>query len=705
MLSAILPCARGFFACDEFLQVMNNAPPTLPIGVITNTDVINAGAVNVQYPALLLRGGGAMIREMHFAYLTCIRLDVPACRVSGKCAIRGAAALALMLFSAVGVQAQCVSSGPAATSPGMAPWTGAIASGSASVAALVSSINSVNTAFLTQSNAFIGSPPNPQPDQQGGGVWTRSVGGHVDYGASATASNINLNGPLPGGVTCNTRSAEDFIGVQVGADIARLNANGWNLHAGVTTGFLGSTTRDATPQGPNPPGSFSNTLQVPFVGLYGAASYGSFLFDAQVRGDFYQNEVSDNSHGLYEQHSGAHGISVSGNVAYQHNLGNQWFIEPSAGLIWSRTHVDPLNFPGSLVFGTGALPPWILTVNDIDSTLGRFSLRAGTTVRSGSTVLQPFASLGVFHEFQNGVTSKLTSDYPAVGLPSQFYSSTISTSGIGTYGQFGLGVAAQIVDTGWVGYLRGDYRKGDNIEGWTVNGGLRYQFVPDPVATQRAMIAKAPVYKATVYKAEAQTAYNWTGFYVGAKAGAAWGFTNWNFPDGGINPRVAGFLGGGDIGYNYQAGNWVFGIEGDTAWTNLQGARPCPTGFFYSCEASINWLSSVTGRAGYAWDRNLAYVKAGAVIALGEAGFVCITGSQATTVPLAGCPEQSSSKTLTGWTAGLGYEFGLTRNISARGELMYFDLGSDGHNLAGTPSDLQRSGFLSTVGLHYRFGG
>jgi hypothetical protein len=536
-------------------------------------------------------------------------------------AITAAAALALMLFPGAAARAQCVMAGPAASSPDMAAWTGAIASGSASVAALVSSINAVNTAFLTQSSAFIGSPPNPPPDQKGGGVWTRSVGGHVDYGTSTSASNINLNGPLPGGVTCNTRSREDFIGVQVGADIARLNVNGWNLHAGLTTGVLGSNTRDVTPQGPNnPPGSFRNTLQVPFAGLYGAASYGSFLFDAQVRGDFYQNDVSDNNHGLYEQHSGARGLSVSGNAAYQHNLGNQWFIEPSAGLIWSRTHVDPLNFPGSLVFGTGALPPWILSVSDIDSTLGRFSVRAGTTVTSGSMVLQPFASLGVFHEFQRGVTSRLSSDFPAVGLPAQFYSSTISTAGIGTYGQFGLGVAAQIVETGWVGYLRGDYRKGDNIEAWTVNGGLRYQFVPDPAAKQRTVIAKAPVYKAPV-----QTAYDWTGFYVGADVGAASGFTSWKFADGSISPRVTGFLGGGNIGYNYQAGKWVFGIEGSAAGTTVEGARPCPTGFFYSCEAGINWLSTATGRVGYAFDRNLAYVKAGAVVALGQAHIVCST--------------------------------------------------------------------------------
>jgi opacity protein-like surface antigen len=644
-----------------------------------------------------------------FAYLAYIRPNVPA--FSRIRVIRGAAALALTLLSASAAQAQCTSSGAASMSPEIGPWSRAVAGGSASVAALISSINSVNTAFLTQSSAFIGSPPNPRPDQQGGGVWARGVGGHLDSSTTTTAGMIYLNGPLPGNVTCNTRTREDFAGVQVGADIARLNVNGWNLHAGLTTGYLGSNAQDATPQGLNPPPSFRNSLQIPFFGVYGAASYGGWLFDGQVRGDFYQNDVSDDNHGLSGQRFDARGFSVNGNVAYRQNLGNQWFVEPSAGLIWSRTHVDPLNVPGTYVFGTGAVPPWILTVNDIYSTLGRFSIRAGTTVRSGNWVLQPFASAGVFHEFRGGASASLTSNFAALGLYEQ-YSSTISTAGLGTYGQFGVGVAAQIVDTGWVGYLRGDYRTGDNIEGWTLNGGVRYQFVPEPAGRQEPAVTNAfgyagPGYKAPVYKAPVQTAYDWSGFYVGVYLGAGWGSANWNFPDDGIavNPRFAGFLGGGDLGYNYQAGKWVFGLEGSTGPANVRGARPCPTGFFYNCEAGVNWLSTVSGRVGYAWDRLLTYVKGGAVIANGQAHFVCNTGSQPTTVPLTGCPSQSDSKILAGWTAGLGYEFGLSKNISFRGEVMYFDLGSEGHDLAGTPTDLQRSGFMSTIGLQYRFGG
>jgi len=653
-------------------------------------------------------------RAEHFA---CIKPNELACRVKTKGLILGAGALALVLFSASGAQAQCTPVGVNITS--VPPAVGdvvaqaavmAVANVSASVGALVTSINSVNTAFLTQSSAFIGSPANPQPDQQGGGVWARGVGGHLSASTTATAGNIGFGGPVSGNINCSTRTLEDFAGVQIGTDFARLNVNGWNLHAGSTIGYLGSKTRDATP-GLDPPASFRDSLQIPFVGVYGAASYGGFLVDGQVRGDFFQNEVSDDNHGLSGQHFDARGISVTGNVAYNQKLNNNWFIEPSAGVIWSKTHVDPLNVPGTGVLKNPAVPefvpPWVLTVNDIESTLGRLSVRVGTTVTSSNVVWQPFASASVLHEFQGGVTSSLTSNFSAIGVPLPTLSSTVSTSSLGTYGQFGLGVAAQIVDTGWVSYLRGDYRTGENVEGWSVNGGLRYQFVPDPtVRGPEPMIAKAPTYKAR----PVQAAYSWAGLYVGPYLGADGGFTNWNFTDGGdtVNPRFAGLLGGGEIGYNYQIGEWVFGIEGDAAWTNAHGTRPCPTGFFYTCEINVNWLSTATARVGYAyWDRLLLYAKGGAVIAQDRAQSICDTNSQPTisAVVLVGCPSQSDSKTKAGWTIGWGSEFGLTQNVSVKSEFMYFDLGSDRYNITGIPTDIQRNGFISTVGLHFRLGG
>jgi opacity protein-like surface antigen len=630
-----------------------------------------------------------------------------------RSSVLGAGAFVLLLFSGSAAQAQCTSTGLNglnAAAPVVAQAAGmAVANVSASVGSLVTSINSINTAFLTQSNAFVGSPANPQPDQLGGGVWVRGVGGHLSAGTTATAGNINFGTPQQGSITCNTRTLEDFAGVQIGTDFARLNLDGWNLHAGSTIGYMGSRTQDATP-GLNPPASFRDSLQIPFVGFYAAASYGGFLVDAQIRGDFFQNEAYDDTNGMSGQLFNARGISLTGNVAYNQNFGSHWFIEPSAGFVWSRTRVDPVNVPGTGILGTpvgpGFVPPWVLTVNDIESFLGRLGVRVGTTLTSGDVVWQPFASASVFHEFRGEVSSSLTSSFSTLGAafaPLPTLSSTVTTSGLRTYGQFGLGVAARFVNSAWVSYLRADYRTGDNIEGWGVNGGLRYQFVPDPMAGN-SLVAKASTYKAPTVPA----AYDWSGFYIGAYLGADWGSANLTFLDDGATtaPRFAGFLGGGEVGYDHQVGRWVFGLAGDLAWTNAHGARPCPIGFFANCEIETNWQSTVTGRIGYAyWDRFLPYVKGGVAIAQGRAETACTPNSSFTILPVVGCPSSSHSTTNVGWTAGLGSEFGLTRNVSVKSETMYFDLGSDRDTMSGIPTDVRRTGFISTLGLRFRFDG
>lgn len=613
-------------------------------------------------------------------------------------ALRWAVAPTVVMVSASAAWGQCVATGPVATVRDTAAWTPAIASASSGIATLIGSINAVNTAFASQSSAFIGSPPNPPPDQPDGGVWARGVGGHLTLNTTTAAGNLHIDGPQQGSIGCTNRVQEDFAGVQVGTDFARLNVNGWNLHLGLTTGYLGSQNRDDGATALNPATAFSSSLQVPFAGVYGAASYGGWLIDAQVRGEFFQSEVTDVFNGLGLQHTGATGISVTGNVAYQYTIGDRWFVEPSAGLAWTRVGVEPLNYAGTLVTGTGAIPPWSLAANDIDSVLGRLGVRVGTTVRSGAMVLQPFASVGVFHDFAPAAMAALTSDFAAVGNARETYSSTIATMGVGTYGQFGVGVAAQVADTGWAGYFRGDYRSGEVLQGWTLNGGLRYQFTPGPVRDRGPMAAKAPV--------DNTKAYDWTGFTIGANVGAGFGFTTWTSPGGTVAPQFAGVLGGGDIGYNLQIRRWVLGVEGGAGATNAHGATGC-AGLYYTCQVSFSSLSTVTGRVGYALDRLLPYLKVGAVIAQERTSISCNTGSLP--APLAmpavsGCPVTADSRTAFGWTAGAGYEFGLTQHVSARAEVLYFDLGSDSHSL-GVPVGLQKSGVMSTVGLHYRFGG
>ncbi len=634
----------------------------------------------------------------------------PAMRIG---AILGGFAVAATLSTPAAAQA--VSSGPcAATGPDASLVTAfaPFASGG-SVNSLVAAINASNTAFLTQSTAFIGSPLNPEPWQLGGGVWARGIGGQTDFRSTATSafSGSLFGGPLSANVSCNTKTRINFSGVQIGTDIAQLNVDGWNLHGGSTLGYLGANANDFSSGG-----SFNDTLQVPFVGLYGAATKGGFFVDAQVRWNYYQNKLTDTSNGLFGQNLDARGFSVNANIGYNYGLPENWFIEPSAGVLWSEVWVDPLNTSGTLVLANspGIAFPGTVSINNIFSTLGRVSLRVGTSFSTDNWILQPFATVSGFREFVGNNSATVTSNPSITGInfPLQL-GGNLSSTNIGNYGQFGLGVVAILPNTGWLAYVRGDYRTGDHIDGWSMNGGLRYQLNPDhPVVTGRsADVPGVPVLHA---------AYDWTGFYLGPSLGADWGYTDWTFLVNGNKtfPRFAGILPGGQVGYNYQYDKWVFGVEGDAGWTNAHGSRSCPNAFFFSCEINVNSLYTVTGRIGYTYpDRVLWYAKGGLAIGEVRAQGRCNTDSQPVVPAVngsggllnSGCPTQGTSRTDAGWTVGGGSELGLTDNWSVKAETSYFNLGTGNYTFGSLESPLganvRRSGWIANIGLNYRFTG
>jgi opacity protein-like surface antigen len=322
---------------------------------------------------------------------------------------------------------------------------------------------------------------------------------------------------------------------------------------------------------------------------------------------------------------------------------------------------------------------------------------------AGQFVFQPFATASVFHDFEGGQLATIQTNFAGLlGLPGfPEINGQLTTSRLGTYGQFGLGTVAQLKDTGWLAYIRGDYRTGAGIDGWSLNGGLRYQFSPQSVVVA-GRSADPPV-------APVPLAHNWTGLYIGGFLGVDWGYTNWQSPDfpNSVKPRFAGVIGGGGLGYNYQTGPLVLGVEGDFGWTNAIGGRACPNNFFFSCNVDINWLSTVTGRVGVAsLDRLLLYIKGG--LALGEVAATgrCNTGSETTIFgPVEGCPAQSTTKTSAGWTIGAGSEFALTDVWSAKAEINYFDLGKAAYGFEplNNPVEIGRSGFISRIGVNYRF--
>ena len=604
----------------------------------------------------------------------------------------------------------------------------AVPAGAAS-AAIAGAIGSVNSVFLTQQgSAFVSAPANPVPDQPGGGIWTRAVGGEADVRSTSvsTGSGTTIGGPNTSTTTCANSQHDNFAGAQVGADIARLNWNGWNVHLGTTAGYLGSKETDNN--------GFSNTIQVPFIGTYLVATKGRFFADFMVREDFFNINLNNLGFNFFNQPVGAHGYSVSTSAGYNFDLGQNWFVEPSAGFVYSNTSVDNFVNPGTIALGTQG----VVSTNDIESELGRLSVRVGKTIESSNVVWQPFFAASVFHEFAGNVVTNYTTSpnsFFVAGGPATYTQQT-STSRIGTYGQYSLGIAGQVVNTGWLAFARVDYRDGDNITGWTGNVGLRYQFTPEMIASVMPVKAvKAP--RAFIAPTD------WTGFYVGGFAGVADGRTDIGFvgdPVDGNRPWVFGAIGGIEAGYNYQFSNkWVIGVEGDIGGANVHGGRPAGSadglnggggntgGFtpqFFTVQDHTNWMATATGRVGYDWGRTLIYAKGGVAFEDSSTTVSCIFG-QGGALPLIDsatglitgtrtCVNQAGattggfttpSYTRVGWTLGFGTEFDLGHNWSAKTEYDFLSFGS--HTALATDGTtlLTDKSYVSQVkvGLNYKF--
>lgn len=389
-----------------------------------------------------------------------------------------AAALIVGLMACSAAHAQCVSTlGNNFVFADATPF----AKGSAA-SSLVSVLNTVNTAFSTHSAALVSSPPNAKPDQQGGGVWARSVVGTIDNRVDGiTTLTVEGVGPVPGNIKCHTATTQEFSGYQVGADFAKFNLGGTgaNWHFGLTAGSFEANAKDVSPGA-----TFSGDFSVPFVGIYSTLTQGNLFVEGLFRWDFFQNRISDAANGMSGEQFDARSTSLTVNAGYRLKVGgSNFFVEPSAGVVWSRMKVDSIDVPGTLLVTNPAVFPGVLQVGDIDSLLGRLSLRVGTSFVSGNLALQPFATASIFHEFAGDVTTTMRADSSAACIAAQLppnclpdFTGSLKTGRVDTYAQFGVGIAGQVIDTGWLGYVRVDVRTGENIDGVTGNIGLRYQF-------------------------------------------------------------------------------------------------------------------------------------------------------------------------------------------------------------------------------------
>jgi outer membrane autotransporter protein len=625
------------------------------------------------------------------------------------------------------------------------PFAAALA-GSTAVSAAISASNA---AFLAQSTAFVSAPANPRPDSEGAGIWFRDVGGELTLN-SGSQVGVSL-GQATASKTCDTQFHQTYGGFQLGADMAKLNVGGWNLTLGPTAGFLQTNGSIVGGDG-SPDANFGSgyplnaTTQAPFVGMYGMATYGNFFVDGLVRADYFQTVLNSPAANMFNEKIDAHGFTLAASSGYNWKIPNSsWFVEPSAGMIWSREAVDPLNvanpvLPSNLLAPgqSNILLSGAAQVNDIESIIGRAGLRVGTTLERGDIVYSPFAAASVWHDFGSRVTADWTTCPGCLspGVPTA--SASLSSSNIGTFGQYSVGVSGQLKNSGWIGFARVDYRDGADVHGLSGSGGIRYQFNP----TAAALPVKT--------KASADVPVNWTGWYGGLVGGATeFGDASQTFqgvPGAFLGPstanmRPSGWLGGGTLGYNYQTGKWVVGVEGDVAGTSTNGSTPCaplavnPNTFLgalqnTTCSDSLDWIATATARLGYAWTpRSLLYVKAGAAFTDEKASAQCNFGSTTTNIPGSGTvnvpgvsgqaveplscvdptlshfiSQASTSAFRTGWTLGIGSEFALTNQWSIKGEFDWLDFGSKALILSdGTPFNSTLHVAEAKIGLNYKF--
>ena len=210
-------------------------------------------------------------------------------------------------------------------------------------------------------------------------------------------------------------------------------------------------------------------------------------------------------------------------------------------------------------------------------------------------------------------------------------------------------------------------------------------------------------------------AANWAGFYLGGNFGSGTGrdrsslsvpaagfFETFNLAPDGIN-------GGVQAGYNWQAANWVFGLEADiqgsTQKDNKTCILTCTPGVMAAYDATLPWFGTVRGRLGYSVGSTLFYATGG--LAYGS------IKTKINTTSFVGPVTQSFSHTNTGWTAGAGIETPFTLlgllgpNWTTKTEYLYVDLGSTSDNfiIGATPATATRSvtEHVFRTGINYHF--
>lgn len=262
---------------------------------------------------------------------------------------------------------------------------------------------------------------------------------------------------------------------------------------------------------------------------------------------------------------------------------------------------------------------------------------------------------------------------------------------------------------------------------------------------KRILIASAGIatlmVAAPAFAASAPAAPNWTGFYAGVNAG--YGGDKFDYPasasyqdvlseaddsdsplalSGVARQTSSGFLGGGQVGYNYEtADGWVFGAEADIDGTAIKGETALAGSLSgivdgsasASIKSNLDYLGTARIRVGHAIadGRFVPYATGG--LAYGQVKTSAGVDVRSSSEDLFNY-SVSRTSTRTGWTAGVGADYAITDRISFRAEYLYVDLGTAtllnnsfdfGDGSIAARIGLKTTANIVRVGVNYRFGG
>ena len=217
---------------------------------------------------------------------------------------------------------------------------------------------------------------------------------------------------------------------------------------------------------------------------------------------------------------------------------------------------------------------------------------------------------------------------------------------------------------------------------------------PEPLPSGKEMKQVAP--------APPECDYTWTGFYLGARGGYGWSVgelhsqflfpnpTNATIEPGHQDLDFDGFIGGGELGFNWQLGHFVLGAEADFVGSDISGSNTkdkfvsdfSPPDVPLRASQDVNWLGTARGRVGFVpWCRVLIYATGGLAYAdvdhSATLDYFAVGGHE--------LYHASRSDTQFGWTAGGGLEFAITHHWSIKAEYLYLDVGDESKVAPGSP--------------------